>query len=400
MTAEQIVAAFRRKGYFLDDREMVPNIFGIRSESRRAGKFDDLVGVIWKLDGQWNINEWPATVDASPRYLTKPINKSGTAGLVPGQYLKVWEVDSHNGWVKTLCQRNGPVRVYRDGNRDLNLDYSDSTVQEGRFGINFHPMKGGSDNQSESHSTGSAGCQVFRFVKDHKAFMKFVYGHINRYGETFFSYALFDSKVAAQKVDEFSTKAEDKQLWATWIVNKEARRDSQGRIKVYRLPKNDGGGEFEIAGINDGYHRKEAFILRDLIEKGKHDEAEQLAKDFIMEYTSGVSDWHPDPRVQFVLRDCAFNRGPTGAAEIYQMALKSAGLSVKVDGKVTREVKTAGATLKAEDLVFRLLLARVERERRNRDESSSLWVGLMNRFVDCGKVALGLGDTNIFGEGT
>jgi len=35
------------------------------------------------------------------------------------------------------------------------------------------------------------------------------------------------------------------------IVDYEARRDAQGHLKVYQLPSGDGGGEREVAGIND-----------------------------------------------------------------------------------------------------------------------------------------------------
>ena len=35
------------------------------------------------------------------------------------------------------------------------------------------------------------------------------------------------------------------------ILNFEARRDRQGRLQVYKLPSGDGGGAFEVAGINE-----------------------------------------------------------------------------------------------------------------------------------------------------
>ena len=38
------------------------------------------------------------------------------------------------------------------------------------------------------------------------------------------------------------------------IVDYEARRDAEGHLKVYHLPSGDGGGEREVAGINDRYH--------------------------------------------------------------------------------------------------------------------------------------------------
>jgi len=38
------------------------------------------------------------------------------------------------------------------------------------------------------------------------------------------------------------------------IINFEARRDKRnGHLVVYNLPKNDGGGRYEVAGINERY---------------------------------------------------------------------------------------------------------------------------------------------------
>ena len=45
------------------------------------------------------------------------------------------------------------------------------------------------------------------------------------------------------------------------IVDFEARRDARGRLAVYRLPAGDGGGSYEVAGINDRYHPTEAAHL-------------------------------------------------------------------------------------------------------------------------------------------
>ena len=63
---------------------------------------------------------------------------------------------------------------------------------------------------------------------------------------------------------------------ATFIVNREARRDQRGKLAIYRLPKADGGGTFEVAGINDRYHPAKAAQLRDLINKGLPDQAEAI----------------------------------------------------------------------------------------------------------------------------
>lgn len=53
-----------------------------------------------------------------------------------------------------------------------------------------------------------------------------------------------------------------------FIVDCEARRDSKGRIQVYKLPAADGGGNIEVAGINDRYHPEQAQKMAGLIAQG------------------------------------------------------------------------------------------------------------------------------------
>lgn len=161
------------------------------------------------------------------------------------------------------------------------------------------------------------------------------------------------------------------------IVDYEARRDAAGHLKVYHLPAGDGGGEREVAGINDRYHPEVLGWIEKLITEGKHDEAEVAAAEHIMRYTDPVALLAEAPAVQFALRDVAFNRGPTGAVKILQDAL---GLpSDGIAGPKTKE-----ALHEAEKDPARLLgalrTARERYERRTRDESSPFWRGLANRW--------------------
>lgn len=140
---------------------------------------------------------------------------------------------------------------------------------------------------------------------------------------------------------------------AAFIVDCEARRDSKGRICIYKLPKADGGGTYEIAGINDRYHPGAASHLAELIKRGFPQEAETRAQDYILEYTDVVIGWHPSLAVEAYLRDTAFNRGPGGAAKILQRAL-----GVKIDGGVGPITKAAAAKRPAALLLFDLRRAR------------------------------------------
>ena len=105
------------------------------------------------------------------------------------------------------------------------------------------------------------------------------------------------------------------------IVDFEARRDSRGKITVYYLRPEDGGGRYEVAGINDRYHRQEADKLVELIEAGRPDEAERLAVEYVAKFTDTVASWTSVVGIESYLRDSCFNRGPGGAAWMLQAAV-------------------------------------------------------------------------------
>ncbi len=161
------------------------------------------------------------------------------------------------------------------------------------------------------------------------------------------------------------------------IVQFEGRRDSQGHLRVYILPAGDGGGRYEVAGINDRYHPQEAARLKALIDAGRYDEAEDYAAEVIAEYTDVVAKWTTVPSIESYLRDSAFNRGPGGAAKILQMAL-----GVKVDGGVGPETLKAlrAAEKNPAKLLAGLRVAREQYEIRVAGHRDKFWKGLVNRW--------------------
>jgi uncharacterized protein (TIGR02594 family) len=169
--------------------------------------------------------------------------------------------------------------------------------------------------------------------------------------------------------------ADQHQRMGTTIVEFEARRDEYGRIAVYRPPANDGGGLYEVAGINIRYHPETAAKLRALVEQGRHQEAEAAAADYVVRYTNVVAGWHADPGVEFFLRDCAFNRGPKGAARILQRAV-----GVADDGEVGPQTRGAIARLSASELLTRLRAGREDYERNVVGYRVNFWNGLVHRW--------------------
>ena len=162
-----------------------------------------------------------------------------------------------------------------------------------------------------------------------------------------------------------------------------ARRDSYGRLKVYYLGSDDGGGKYEVAGINERYHEETVKKIMRLIQLGKHVESEEVTALHIADYTDGVASWSESRAVEYYLRDCAFNRGPTGAARIAQIAI---GVEVDGDfGSVSKaRIKDMGSDVG--DLLNKLRSSREAYERMpkngrpGRDESSRYWKGLVNRW--------------------
>jgi lysozyme family protein len=165
---------------------------------------------------------------------------------------------------------------------------------------------------------------------------------------------------------------------AKFIVDCEARRDAKGNLRIYTLPKADGGGTYEIAGINDRYHPQAALALATLIRQGKHADAEIAAQNFIQDYTDVVVGWHPSRAVEAFLRDTAFNRGPGGAAKILQRAL-----GVKIDGEVGPITKAAAAKVPSAKLLLDLRKARESYELQIAPPvgaRAKFWKGLQSRW--------------------
>lgn len=176
---------------------------------------------------------------------------------------------------------------------------------------------------------------------------------------------------------------------AARIVDFEARRDAQGRIEVYELPPDDGGGTFEVAGINDRIHLEEARHLASLVRAGRQAEAEEQAREIVATLTDVVTTWTTAPAVEFCLRDCAFNRGTRGAARILQRTLRVAD-----DGVVGKETRAAAAERERDPAgllrAMRAAREQYERDVAGRDESSRFWKGLVNRWDKALDFALSL----------
>ena len=196
-TREQIEKAVKSKKYvwFEDsaNKGYDVNIVGVRNSStgkKLTNVFDDLLTISFKDEkGAWQYFELAATTDPGKKSMlewNKMGIKGGCARLVPNQYRGVWSISLHQGKYEALCQRNGNVKVYRDA--DFDLEYDEDKITEGMYGINIH--KAGRD--STWVNDWSAGCQVFKRVKDFDVFMSICKKAAKIHGNKF-SYTLLDS---------------------------------------------------------------------------------------------------------------------------------------------------------------------------------------------------------------
>ena len=194
-TREQIEAAIKAKGYawFEDasNKGFDVNIIGIRNSStgkKVTNVFDDWMTISYKENGVWKSHVWACTTDPGTKAVKEFKNPNGVARLVPGQYRGVWKVDLHQGKYEALCQRLGNVKVYRDKNKDMT--FNETEVQEGMFGINIH--RSNPTTESQFVENWSEGCQVFKRVKDFNEFMDICKKASAIHGNKF-SYTLLES---------------------------------------------------------------------------------------------------------------------------------------------------------------------------------------------------------------
>lgn len=186
----QLQTALLRKGYrFFDEGDYNLNLIGIRSADQVANTFNDYLAVAWRFDGIPHCLTFPATTDPGIFWREHPANVSGTAIVVPGQYLGLWEIGLHRGQYPALVQR-GPIRVYRDNNRDRVLD-QDAPIDAGLFGINCH--RASANGESRQVDKWSAGCQVLAHPKDFALLMALCERAAENWGRSF-TYTLLEEK--------------------------------------------------------------------------------------------------------------------------------------------------------------------------------------------------------------
>ena len=189
-----IIDAMQRLGHSVYQHDDTPynlNIVGIRAAKPIVNKFNCLMTVFWKYEGNWNIYKMQMTSLPGLHWLENPMNTKGCAILKEGQYKSVYKVDKHNSKYDALCQRLGDVTVYRDGDRDREYDLIKGTEMTGKFGINLH--RAHPDYELETINKYSAGCQVIQDPDEFDVHMEVVKKAAEVWGNKF-TYTLINEK--------------------------------------------------------------------------------------------------------------------------------------------------------------------------------------------------------------
>jgi len=193
---EKIESAVKSKGYvYFEDssnKSYDVNIIGVRNSAPGnivTNVFDDIITLSYKDEkGVWQYHEWMNTTDPGKKSVLQYESmgiKGGVARLVEGQYRGSHMLGLHQGKYEALRQKS-PVKVFRDDNKDM--VYDEKKITEGVYGINIH--KAGQD--STWVENWSAGCQVFKRVKDFDEFMKIIKKSSKIHGNSF-TYTLIES---------------------------------------------------------------------------------------------------------------------------------------------------------------------------------------------------------------
>lgn len=168
------------------------NLWAVRATDKQANTFNDWVGITYQFaEGEWCQFAFPATTDPGTYWRLNPMNVKGTAVLKPGRYPGAYKVGTHKGY--TALQQKRPVTIWRDANRNSELDIPTSIEETGMFGLNIH--RASSTGTSGVVEKWSAGCQVLADYEHFAFLMAIARRSSAKYGNSFTFVLLDEAKL-------------------------------------------------------------------------------------------------------------------------------------------------------------------------------------------------------------
>lgn len=130
------------------------------------------------------------------------------------------------------------------------------------------------------------------------------------------------------------------------MLSQEIRRDSSGRPMVYQLPAADGGGTYEVAGLNDKYNPAEAQALKAMIQSGAPTPAiESFIRAAYKQKTQFGANYLPPSHSQgleLFLRDCSLNHSERGVRTILARAVGTRRDDPALPAAIQKYISTHG----------------------------------------------------------
>ncbi|WP_019530645.1 hypothetical protein [Dasania marina] len=183
-----IKQAVINKGYaFFENGDYNLNIIGVRASDVQSNLFNDVICVLFYVNGLPHRYAFQATTDPGVYWRQNPLNVRGTAIVMPNQYRGLWQLGLHQGKYQALVQRK-PITVYRDANTNTSLEMA-GQVETGFFGINAHMAS--ATTTSQQVNKWSAGCQVLANPDDFSLLMALCNKAESLYGNNF-TYTLIE----------------------------------------------------------------------------------------------------------------------------------------------------------------------------------------------------------------
>jgi hypothetical protein len=185
-TYDKVKSVITKKGYPFRIGEGEINMIAVRSNNRAVDTWDDFFCLLWIEGGKkmiWVDDNF--TTDPGIYYMqVKLLNPAGCGILAPGYHKDIWVIGAHGtNKYEAFVQLGGPVKAYRDRNKDNYMDFDPKTIQSGHFGCNQHH---GYDFLKVGNN--SAMCQVHKFKKD----LAVVLAQAKKDKATKWSYTLLD----------------------------------------------------------------------------------------------------------------------------------------------------------------------------------------------------------------
>lgn len=130
------------------------------------------------------------------------------------------------------------------------------------------------------------------------------------------------------------------------MLSNEARVDANGRPMLYKLPAADGGGEYEVAGLNEKSNPAELAHVRQMIQEGRPtEEIRSYIKSVYKQKTNYAMQYLPpgySQGVELFLRDCALNHSPKGVTTILCNAIGIPANTPNIQSEVAKFVRVHG----------------------------------------------------------